>query len=214
MLSSIDMLFIFSNLVLGWSESSATLPTIIVSTGILEIRKSHGGFFLRTIIASRRNLWNPRQSRWFFGANHRIQQNLWNPQQSRWIFLNFGKKKPAGQYWPTGGRERKIITMILRARRGFPFPPGLCSAAEGGSLCMRENTILQLIKDKNNVCIIRCILYINGMEFVCQRSRIHKHQYQKKGAVEMKKWGDPKSLDGLLRLGMGSVFHRTHSFSL
>ena len=39
---------------------------------------------------------------------------------------------------------------------------------------------------ENISCIIRCILYINGMEFVWQRSRIHKRQYQKKGAVEMK----------------------------
>lgn len=35
-------------------------------------------------------------------------------------------------------------------------------------------------------CIIRCILYINGMEFVWQRSQIYKLQNQK-GAVEMKK---------------------------
>jgi hypothetical protein len=52
----------------------------------LEIRKSHGGFFfLRTIIASRRNLENPRQSDDFWGQSSYPTESL----ESATVMVNF-----------------------------------------------------------------------------------------------------------------------------
>ncbi len=104
---------------LGRNLENFQSEIIIVSNRILEIRKSHGGFFfLRTIFVSKRNLENPQQSRWFWGPII-VSNEIFEIRNSPMNFFEFWQKKARRPVLATGGRERMIITIdITRARRG------------------------------------------------------------------------------------------------